>query len=64
MSNDLTEDEVTALQRKIVNEGWMPTKEQFHEWGYISMWDIEGKEYLLTRRDKLVSIAVMDDELQ
>lgn len=43
----LTEDELTALQRKIVSEGWFPIKEAFGHLEYFSIYEIGGTKYQL-----------------
>lgn len=53
---ELSESEVMALQERIVNEGWMPTKEAFGLHICQTWWDIEGVKYTLCQ-------AMRDDVL-
>ena len=43
----LTQEELEALQEKIINEHWMPTSEHFSLHVYESRWNIDGDEYIL-----------------
>lgn len=43
----LNEQELEALQRKIVLEGWMPMSEHFSLHIYESRWEIDAVKYIL-----------------
>lgn len=44
---ELTEEELTTLQRKIINEHHLPVKEKFSTFGCSSIWVIDGITYEL-----------------
>lgn len=46
----LTQEELEALQEKIINEHWMPHTEQFGHLEYLCQYEIEGTEYLLHKK--------------
>ena len=43
----LTDEELSALQQKIIEEGWMPTEEHFSLHVYESRWEIDDMKYIL-----------------
>lgn len=55
-SRELSEDEVIALQQRIINEHWTHTKEAFGTHIYQTWWDIDGVKYTLCQ-------AMRDDVL-
>lgn len=43
----LTQEELEALQEKIINEHWLPHTEHFSLHIYESRWEIDGEKYVL-----------------
>lgn len=46
MKTQLSEQEVEALQEKIVLEGWLPDTEQFGHLEYLASYTVGGVKYL------------------
>lgn len=46
MKTQLDQQQIVALQEKIVREHWMPDTEQFDHLEYMASYTIEGVKYL------------------
>jgi glutamate formiminotransferase len=50
MKTQLGEQEVEALQEKIVREHWMPDTEQFGHLEYMASYTVEGVRYIFHKK--------------
>ena len=50
MKTQLSEQEVQALQEKIVLEGWLPDTEQFGRLEYLASYTVDGVRYLFQKK--------------
>jgi len=57
MKTQLGEQEVEALQEKIVREHWMPDTEQFGHLEYMASYTVDGIKYLFHNKS-LMGLAV------
>lgn len=50
MKTQLDEQEVEALQEKIVKENWLPDTEQFGHLEYMASYTVEGIRYIFHKK--------------
>ena len=59
MKIQLSEQEVEALQEKIVLEGWLPDTEQFGHLEYLASYTVDGVKYLFHNKS-LMGLSVYE----
>jgi hypothetical protein len=62
MKTQLSEQEVEALQEKIVLEGWLPDTEQFGHLEYMASYTVDGVKYLFHNKSLMgLSVYRLED---